>query len=165
MDAKPFANTPEFCAALGWFYAVWSNTELNIDYAIGKLENISPEKTHALVAKLKFSDKVKLLRVLLNKSAYTNIDKLQQYLNRIEKDSLRNAFSHSFLASDADSVMFIHRKSERGKYSPMMYHFPVDGFLAHVKYFARLSADFQKALGFSQKEIAAFASYALPETK
>jgi hypothetical protein len=103
-NPEPFANTPAFCAALGWFYAVWSATELNIDCAIGKLKNISPEQTHTLVAKLNFGPKVEMLRSLLPNSDYQNVPELQEFLTRIEEESLRNVFAHSFLASDSQSV-------------------------------------------------------------
>ena len=46
MSGKPFANTAEFYAALGWFYSVWSSVELTIDCAICKLENTQPEQAH-----------------------------------------------------------------------------------------------------------------------
>jgi len=62
--------------------------------------------THRLVAALKFSKKVKLLRSLLDKSEYGNVAQLQDFLDRIENNSLRNVFAHSFLASDVSSITF-----------------------------------------------------------
>jgi len=165
MDAKPFANTKEFCAALGWFYAIWSSTELNIDCIIGKLKGTPPEQTHALLAGLKFSGKLKLLRSLLSESGLPNVAELNEFLERIENDTLRNTFAHSFLASDPDSVTFVHRKLDGNKYSCIGYRFAAGGFFTHVQNFAELSHDFEKALGFSRKEIGEFASWAIKEEK
>ena len=69
---KSFAHTSRFYGLFGQFHAVWSATELNIDWAIGKLKKISPKEAHALAAKLKFSDKMKTLRALLRKREYEN---------------------------------------------------------------------------------------------
>jgi hypothetical protein len=41
----------------------------------------------------------------------------------------------------------------------------VDGFLTHVQNFVQLSHDFEKALGFTHKQVADFAAAALPEEK
>jgi hypothetical protein len=40
MPEKPvrFAKTPEFYTALGYFYAIWSQIELAIDYATWKAD-------------------------------------------------------------------------------------------------------------------------------
>jgi hypothetical protein len=43
----PFAKTPEFYCELGYFYAIWSQIELAIDYAIWKaLGTETPEEAH-----------------------------------------------------------------------------------------------------------------------
>ena len=159
---RPFANTSNFYTALGWYHAVWSATELNIDYVIGKLKKLPPEATHALVAALKFSDKTKLLRSLLNEAAPANIAQLRDFLDRIDND-FRNVFSHSFLASDAKTITFIHRTSRRGKYSCTCYQFEAENFLTHVRWFVQLADDFEKTLGLDHKQVADFAAYAVPE--
>jgi hypothetical protein len=162
-DNLPFANTPQFYAALGRFYAVWSSVELTIDCAICKLENTLPEEAHKTLAALKFSDRTKRLRDLLAASGRSNVSELTQLLDSIEGD-FRNIFSHSFIASDAESVAFVHRKAtKRDPYSCTMYRLTRDQFLAHVKDFAHRAEAFEHALGFSEKEIGNFASYALPE--
>jgi hypothetical protein len=55
----PFANTPEFYTALGYFFAAWSRTELAIDCAIWKARGTqeTAEEAHARVAHMKFADK------------------------------------------------------------------------------------------------------------
>src|SRR3974390_3555954 len=91
---KPFAYTQRFYAHLGCFYAVWSATELNIDWAIGKILKLSHEQTHVLVARMQFGRKAALLRSLLPKSDYANASEIKGFLTRIRKESLRNVFSH-----------------------------------------------------------------------
>ena len=64
---RPFANTPAFYGALGWFYAVWSQTELAIDCAIWKASGTEKaERAHERAARTKFSDKCKHLRTLFD---------------------------------------------------------------------------------------------------
>jgi hypothetical protein len=84
-------------------------------------------------------------------------------LTRIENEALRSAFTHSFMASDEDSVVFIHRVSRQGQYSAHGYGFTADDFESHVQSFVQLAADFQNALGLSFAEIGDFAAEAITE--
>ena len=159
----PFANTPEFCAALGYFYAAWSRTELAIDCATWKaLGAETAEKAHERSARTKFRDKCKQFRALLDGGKFEHGEQVRELLARIEYNSLRNVFAHSFLASDEQSVTFIHRKVERGKYQPTGYTIPRDDFIDHVQNFVQLSFDFEQAVGLSHKEVADFAAMAMP---
>jgi hypothetical protein len=161
--SKPFANTPEFYAALGWFYAVWSRTELTIDCAVWKaLGTETPEHAHERSAGTKFGDKCKHFRSLLDGGKLPNGDKVKDMLTRIENHSMRNVFAHSFLASDEHSVTFIHRKVERRKYKATGYTISRDDFLDHVQNFVQLCFDFEQAVGLSHREVANFAAMAMP---
>ena len=160
MTDKPFANTPTFYAHLGRFYAVWSATEVNIEFTIGKILKTPPEQTHALLAGLQFGRKAALLRSLLTKSSYPKVSELKGYLTRIRKASLRNVFSHSFIFSNIDSVTFVHRTSH-DEYSSNGYSFKADDFVAHVKQFVQLAHDFEKALAIEHDELHQFAKAAL----
>jgi hypothetical protein len=164
MTDKPFAQTAQFYGHLGWFYAVWSATELNIDLTIGKLLKLPPEQTHALLAGLQFGRKAALLRSLLTKSDYPNVPELKGFLTRIRTESLRNVFSHSFIFSDIDSVTFVHRRSQ-DEYSADGYKFKADGFVTHVKNFLQLAHDFEKALAIPHDELLEFARAALRSRK
>jgi hypothetical protein len=158
----PFANTPTFYTALGWFYAAWSRTELAIDCATWKaLGTESAEQAHARSAGMRFSDKCKRLRTLLNEGKIPNSENAKDLLAQIESCG-RNIFAHSFLSSDAHSVTFIHRKVERGKYLPTAYTIPRDGFIDHVQDFVQLSFDFENAVGLTDKEVADFGAMAVP---
>jgi hypothetical protein len=137
---RPFANTPAFYTALGWFYAVWSRTELAIDCAIWKASGTeTAERAHERAAHTKFSDKCKHLRALLDGGKIPNCEKAQDLLTWIEHQSMRNVFAHSFLATDEHSVTFIHRKVEGGKYQPTTYTIACDDFIDHVQNFVQLS--------------------------
>jgi hypothetical protein len=160
---RPFANTPAFYSALGWFYAVWSHTELTIDCAIWKASGTeTAECAHELAARMKFSDKCKRLRTLLDGGRIPHGEKVSDLLTQIEHHSMRNVFAHSFLASDEHSVAFIHRKVESKKYQPTMYQISRDDFLNHVQNFVQLCVDFEQAVGLSHKEVADFAAMAVP---
>jgi hypothetical protein len=136
---RPFANTPAFYSALGWFYAVWSQTELAIDCAIWKASGTeTAERAHERAARTKFSDKCKHLRTLLDGGRIPHGEKVKDLLTQIETHSMRNVFAHSFLATDEHSVTFIHRKVKHGKYQATTYQISRDGFLDHVQNFVQL---------------------------
>jgi hypothetical protein len=158
----PFANTDGFYRHLGLFYASWSAMDLDVDYAIGKLLKITPEQTHALVAGLEFGRKTALLRSLLTQSHYKNVEELKGYLTYFRKLSLRNVFTHSFIASDQKRVSFIHRKSQ-DEYSAIGYTFTAEDFVTHVNDFVQVVRKFKSAIGFSQNEVADFAAAAIKE--
>jgi hypothetical protein len=102
-----------------------------------------------------------VLRTLLTASQFKNVDQLKGILTSITKTSLRNVFSHSFLATDKDRVMFIHRSSQ-GQYEVKGYTFTPKQFETHVQDFLRLALEFEKALGFSHKEVGNFAAAGIP---
>jgi hypothetical protein len=168
MPDKPFANTPEFYSALGWFYAVWSATELAIDCATWKaLGTETAEQAHERSAGTMFSEKCEQLRTLLESAKIPHGEKVKELLTQIEHHSMRNIFAHSFLASDEDSVTFVHRKKRRGKhgkYEVTTYQIFRKDFFDHVQNFVQLALDFQQAVGLSHKEVAEFAAMALPLT-
>jgi hypothetical protein len=96
---------PTFYTALGWFYAIWSRTELAIDCAMWKASGTeTAEEAHERSARMKFSDKCKRFRILLDGGKIPNGEKVKDLLSRIEDHSMRNVFAHSFLASDEHSV-------------------------------------------------------------
>jgi hypothetical protein len=159
----PSANTPEFYTALGFFYAVWSRTELAIDCAMWKaLGTESAEQAHQRSAGTKFSDKCKQFRTLLDAGKIPQGEKVKELLTRIEHHSMRNVFAHSFLASDEHSVTFIHRKAESGKKYQATDKISGDDFIDHVRNFVQLSFDFEQAVGLTPKEVAEFAAMAIP---
>ena len=115
------------------------------------------------MAGLHFGPKAALLRSLLATSNFKNVSELKGFLTRITRESLRNVFTHSFIASDEHSVTFIHRKSQT-IYSADVYKFGADDFCTHVKEFVQLAHDFEVALGIlSSKEVGKFASFAIAE--
>jgi hypothetical protein len=160
----PFANTDKFYLALGYFFAAWSRTELAIDCAMWKARSgtETAEQAHERSARTKFSDKCKQFRTLLDGGKFPHGDKVKELLTQIEQGSMRNTFAHSFLASDADSVAFIHRKVEGKKYSVTGYKISPNEFIEHVQGFVRLSFEFEQAVGLSDREVHEFAAMAVP---
>jgi hypothetical protein len=163
----PFAKTNEFYAALGFFYAIWSQIELTIDYATWKAigEAETPEEAHARTAGAKFSDKCKELRSLLKGKNIPHSENMKEILTQIE-DSMRNVFAHSFMATDEHSVTFVYRKKgrgKRGKYEVTAYEFSRQDFFSHVKNFQQLLSELNKhVVGESEKEFRTFAASAIP---
>jgi hypothetical protein len=161
----PFAKTPEFYTTLGYFYAIWSQIELAIDYATWKaIGTETPEEAHACSAGTKFSDKCKEFRTLLEGNKIPNGEKVKELLTHIE-DSMRNVFAHSFMATDGHSVTFVHRKIGRGKhgkYEVTAYQFSRQDFLNHVQNFEQLLFKFNHAVELSEKEFRTFAAMAIP---
>lgn len=159
----PFANTPEFCAALGLFYATWIRTELAIDCAMWKaLAPETAEHAHERSARTKFSGRCEHFRILLDAGKFKNGDKVKELLDRIEHHSMRNVFAHSFMASDEHSVTFIHRKMESKQYRLRAYRAAREDFFDHVHDFVRLSFEFEQAAGLSDKEVGDFGAMAIP---
>ena len=160
----PFANTIEFCYALGRFYTAWSRAELAIDCAIWKARGTeTAEEAHARSARMKFSDRCKELQELLDADKAPNAQKMKELLQQIEQDSFRNVFAHSILASDEHKVIFIHRRVERPsrKYRADTYEATRENFLTHVDLFIQLCLDFEQAAGLSDKEVRDFGSMAV----
>jgi hypothetical protein len=161
----PFANTTAFYAALGCFYAAWSRAELAIECATWKASGTgSAEQAHERSAGMKFGEKCKLLRTLLNDDKIPNSEKVKDLLAQIENYG-RNVFAHSFLVSDEHSVAFVHRakgRGKHGKYKVTPYQISRNDFFDHVQNFVQLSFDFEQAVGLSQQEVAEFGAMALP---
>jgi hypothetical protein len=167
MTKKPtaFAYTQRFYAHLGWFYATFTAVDLAVDFIIYKCLGLTAEQTHRLVAGMEFGKKVALARSLLPDSEFKNVPQIKGYLTKITKESLRNVFTHSFIASDHQHVAFIHRTAHQGEYTCTGYKFEPDGFVQHTKEFVQLAEDFEKSLGFPHKEIADFSAAAIKEDK
>jgi hypothetical protein len=170
MPAKPlpFAKTPEFYTALGYFYAIWSQIELTIGYATWKaLGSETPEEAHARIASTKFSDQCKKLRTLLESNKISNGERVKELLTQIEDSSMRNVFAHSFMATDEHWVTFVHRKIGRRqhgkKYEVTACCFSRQDFFNHVQNFQQLCLAFNQAVvGQSEKEFRTFAAMAIP---
>jgi hypothetical protein len=95
MSKRPpprFANTTDFYALLGAFYAAWSRAEIVIDCAIWKVLGTTQRQAHILVAGMEFGRKAAVLKSLLRGSNYKNVEQIKGCLTRIRK-SRRNIFA------------------------------------------------------------------------
>jgi len=144
------ANQPDFLAAFGLFYRMWSANDITVDYAIGKLLKLPADETHLLTAGIDFNRRASLLRILLNRGTLPRKPQIISALNTIQNESLRNVFAHSFLQSDEITVTFIER-TRHGKYDPKKHSSTISTFRAHVHKFVDAAVAFQEymALGLS----------------
>jgi hypothetical protein len=118
------------------------SNDLAIDCAAWKAlgERARPEAVHKRVAAMTFARKCDYFRSQLSDDKFENIARITGLLTQItDHVLLRNAFAHSFLASDERSVQFIHRR-RRGDL--IGYVFTREEFLSFVAEFVQLSFDF-----------------------
>jgi hypothetical protein len=153
------ANQPDFLAAVGLFYSMWSANDITVDCAIGKLLKLPADETHLLTAGIDFNRRASLLRVLLNRSTLPRKPQIISALNTIQNESLRNVFAHSFLQSDETTVTFIER-TRHGKYDPKKHPFTISAFRDHVHKFVDAAVAFQQELEITNEDMQAFANAA-----
>ena len=146
---------PEFCGAVGTFYSNWAALELTIDLAIGKLLAVPHEVTHLLTAGLDFHRKARILRALIRRSNHPQKAKLLTALNKIQNESKRNVFAHSYLGGTDVEVTYLER-SRNGELSATEHTFTAQEFVVHVARFVDAGRQFASLIGRSDKEIREF---------
>src|SRR5262245_65996629 len=163
MAPKQFAYTTEFYTALGLFHAVWGQIELTIECAIWKaMGTETAHQAHERVARMKFSEKLKKLRRLIDSSKCKHGEKVKDLLRQIEDESKRNVFAHSILTSDEHSVTFVHRSWQRGEYKVERHRICGHGFIKHAQQLVHIATDLLQAIEFSDKEVRDFAAALIP---
>ena len=158
------ATQPQFTQLLGTFYAVWSSAELCVSWAIGNFLRITLEETHVLTAGMEFGRKAMLLRALVKRSDHKHKDLILGALNKVQNDSKRNAFAHSFISSTLTTVTFVERYGG-GEYKATAHTFTLPEFEAHVKALIQHSAALSTALDFQPVESQKFGDAALRANK
>jgi hypothetical protein len=86
---------------------------------------------------------------------------VKDLLKQIKDQSRRNVFAHSILASDEDSVTFVHRSVQRGQYKVMRHKIAGHGFIRHAQQFVQVAVDLQQVLELSDKEVRDFGAAAI----
>ncbi len=76
-------------------------------------------------------------------------------LNKIQNESKRNVFAHSFLRSTKTTVTFVERTWE-GDYKARTHVFTLDEFSDHVRRFQTAARAFAKALQIDDRDFQAF---------
>jgi hypothetical protein len=149
----------EFNLWLGRFYGAWLSAELTIDYMIGKLLRISHVRAHHLLAGMEVGRKMRLLEGLLQRSNLENKDHAIGHLRKLQNDSLRNVFAHSYLRSDQYTVTFTNRKFGQ-KYEAKEYKFTIIKFRMHIKEVLANGGKFYESMQIDYKDLQAFGSAA-----
>jgi hypothetical protein len=104
---------------------------------------------------MEFSRKVALLRALVNKSTHKNKASIVGSLNKMQNESKRNVFAHSFLRSDHRTVTFVERTWE-GAYKTKKHKFTLAEFQSHVLAFQKAARAFSSALQIDAKDFQDF---------
>jgi hypothetical protein len=158
--SKEKAFDPDFVWSLGAFFAQWATLELVTSYGICKFLKISFEEAHILTSGMEFGRKSTLLRNLVYRSDAPEKGQILSLLGKIQNESKRNVFAHSFIISGPETVTFIDR-TRSGDYAVSKHTFTVREFFDHVMSFTRHSAALEKCLGLNKGELQRFAMAAL----
>jgi hypothetical protein len=160
MTAPKLGLSDEFNMLFGTFFGAWASAELTIDYAIYKLMKISRPQAHHMLAGIEIGRKMRLLEALLRRSTIDNKSELLGHLHKMQNESLRNVFAHSFMHSDEHSVTFVNRKFGQ-RYEAYAYTFGLIRFRMHVQEFLSTGRQFYDGLHIDLDDLQKFAEAAL----
>lgn len=160
MDAKQlriFLQTDEtFLRTYGMFQGAFASAELTIDFAIGKFLKIANRETHLLTSGMEHGRKIRLLAGIVKGSGYKNESTILGALHKIQNESLRNVFAHSYMISTRTTVIFIERHAG-GSYRVKKHEFTLPKFTYHVSQFITASNALWKVLEVPDSELHEFA--------
>lgn len=166
-ENRPFlaALDDRFLLMLGYFHAMWATLDLALCYGIGKFLGLKAEECHVLTSGMEFGRKLTLLRNLVYRSDHLHKTKIMALLGKIQNESKRNVFAHSFIISDQKTVTFIER-SRGGDYKVTRHNFTLKEFYAHVESLGTHAEELTHLIVPSYDEFQRFAEAALnAETK
>ena len=114
---------------------------------------------------MEFGRKITLLRNVVYRSDDPNKGKIVGVLGKIQNESKRNVFAHSFIFSTPTSITFIER-SRGGDYKVTRHEFTMEEFVGHVNDFGAGAKEFSALLGATNEELQRFGEAAFnAETK
>ena len=135
--------------------------ELVTAYGISKFLEVSFANTHILTSGMEFGRKSTLLRNLIYRSSHPDKKTSINLIGKLQNESLRNIFAHSFVLSGTRTVSFVER-TRGGDYAATIHTFTLDEFRErHMSKFAADGLAFQESLGLNQAELHEFAIAAL----
>jgi hypothetical protein len=140
-----------FLTSYGAFYAMWATIELILSYGITKYLNISEEDGHIVTSGMEFGRKITLLRNLVYKSKNPNKKKLISVLSKIQNESKRNVFAHSFVTSTEPTVTFVER-SRGGDYKVTRHPYTDKEFFARATNVSESAAQLEQLLEMKQED-------------
>lgn len=151
---------PDFLHALGLFNGAWASLELMTSYGIGKFLKISFEEAHVLTSGMEFGRKATLLRNLVYRSDDQDKQAIINLIGKIQNESKRNVFAHSYIISNPERVTFIDR-SRGGDYVATEHSFSLWEFAEHVGSFTKTAGTLERAIVKDMAELHDFAKAAL----
>jgi hypothetical protein len=159
--AGPLITDPRFLLFLGSFYASWTAADMTLDFAIGRFMDLPADTTQMLTAGMQYGNKIRILREVIRKGEHKNKAKLLTALNKMQNESKRNVFAHSYLIGSSgpaeffDKVSFVERPPG-GEYIVREHEFTLEEWKDHCVDFAEASKDFWDALGATNDELQEF---------
>jgi hypothetical protein len=113
-----------------------------------------------LTAGMEFGRKAVLLRNLVYRTDHPNKATILHALGRLQNNSKRNVFAHSFLTADSNEIMFIDR-SRGGDYSVTTHTFTIQQWTDHVIGMAKDAGELEDGLQLGEGELHEFALAAI----
>jgi hypothetical protein len=156
--------TDEFNMWFGKFHGAWLSVELLVDYAIGFFLETEYEETHHITAGMEIGRKMRLLESLLHRSTHKNKSSLIGYLRKVQNESKRNVFAHSFMDSEPDHITFVNRSFGQ-KYEVQLHKYTLKQFVAHVMTFITTGRYFYESFEFNEDDIQKFGQAAISADK
>lgn len=152
----------EYNKWMGIFNACWSAMDLSTDLVICKFLGVTYLQAHLITSGMMFGRKARLLADLVGRSSHPDRDKILGTFNKIRSEAHRDVFAHSYVLADSQSIIFIDRPGG-GEARAKQYTYSLDEFIAHVKKFMDLGAEFENAVRnvYSDSERNTFAKAAL----
>jgi hypothetical protein len=149
----------DFVWFLGAFNATWASLELISSYGIYKFLKITAEETHILTSGMEFGRKLTLLRNLVYRSNDHKKKDIIRLVSKIQNESKRNVFAHSFIISGPDTVTFVER-SRGGDYAVTRHTYSLKSWADHCCAVARYASQLEQSLGVDKSELHSFAQAA-----
>ncbi|WP_422009014.1 hypothetical protein [Reyranella sp.] len=146
---------PLFLGLYGAFHSAFGSLDVTIDIGIGKLLKIGIEETHIITTAIDFSRRAQMLSDLVALQNHPQKAAILSAIKTIQNEAKRNAFAHSYLSGNEDTVTFIHRHREN-TLKPKRHTYSRESFAAHVGVFMKAASDLQEALGISNDDFSAF---------
>lgn len=108
---------------------------------------------------------MRVLTGIIKHSDYPKKSEIIGVLNKIQNESKRNIFSHSYVIENDNGQIQFLEKTQGGRYQAQIHTFTEDEFDAHVRAFIKNAKQLVPLLQLDESKIAAFALAALSATQ
>jgi hypothetical protein len=161
---KSLVADRRFLHLLGLLYGAWTAQDLTIDFGIGRFLKIPHDQALLLTAGMQFGHKIRILKDLIRKTKDPNKDKMIGALNKLQNESKRNVFAHSYLIGNPTSVSFVER-SAGGDFKIRQHTYTLPEWQDHLTAFTNAGKALWEGLGEPQAELEEFMDAALKAAK